>query len=192
MQDIDLQLFEHQSSSYAPRTYENAKLADLTVAIAADLTTAGERCTMNAAGNAYVSVMYIWDVERAVRHIVRGMRVHKAANLNIAGNGIYTLKKHKITQEDANVKVYEILKGVHAICPIESIRSGGQTGIDIAGLVAGCALGIPSKGVFPRNYRQRNANKVDHDNEPNAIRLAIETWVDQLLNLPDQGRDIYV
>lgn len=45
-----LTILEHKSSSYAPRTYENAAKADVTIAIAVDYNTAGERLTHKAAG----------------------------------------------------------------------------------------------------------------------------------------------
>lgn len=41
-------LIEHSSDKYPPRTYENVRLADVTIRIAWDFTTAGERCTQNA------------------------------------------------------------------------------------------------------------------------------------------------
>ena len=41
-------LEEHASDKYPPRTYKNVKDADITIRIAADFTSAGEVCTMNA------------------------------------------------------------------------------------------------------------------------------------------------
>ena len=49
-----LRIEQHDSGRYAPRTWENAKSADITVAFASDFTTRGEQLTLRAAGEAYV------------------------------------------------------------------------------------------------------------------------------------------
>lgn len=41
-------------------------------------------------------------------------------------------------------------KRVHERIGLTHVRSGGQTGVDTAGLVAGMALGIPVTGLYPR------------------------------------------
>lgn len=43
------------NNSYPSRTRENANWSDITIALAQDFNTAGERLTKNAAGNKYVS-----------------------------------------------------------------------------------------------------------------------------------------
>lgn len=161
-----IKLEEDASYSYAPRTYVNANIknCDLTIAFATDFTTAGERCTMTAAGRNYQAIPLNWDVQRMVGHISKAMFEKKATRLNIAGNGIYSLLEHDIDQDTANLKIYEVLKGLlDKGVVISSIRSGGQTGIDMAGLIAGHALGIPVTGYFPRGFRQRNADKEDYN-----------------------------
>lgn len=55
---------ESTSSKYTPRTYYNAKSADLTVAFAVDFSTAGERCTHKAAG---ANIVQLKNLERYVR-----------------------------------------------------------------------------------------------------------------------------
>lgn len=168
-----IDLMEHSSSSYAPRTYVNAHESDLTIAFALDYTTAGERCTIKAAGRKYLAVPLTWEVDRAVRHIKRTMFETGAKKLNIAGNGIYTLVKIGYEQHVVNRKIYLILKLVNDEYPIEQIRSGGQTGVDSAGLVAGMALGIPSLGLFPKGFRQRSAEGVDHDRDKEQILIEL-------------------
>jgi hypothetical protein len=175
-----IELIEHSSPSYAPRTYVNAHEADLTIAFAVDYTTAGERCTIKAAGRKYLAVPLTWDVERAARHIKRTMFETKARKINIAGNGVYTLVKIGYEQFVVNKRIYQILKSVHAEYPIEQIRSGGQTGVDTAGLVAGMALNIPSVGLFPKGFRQRTAEGVDMDKDKEQI----------LIDLMDQAYEV--
>ncbi|WP_216361005.1 putative molybdenum carrier protein, partial [Comamonas thiooxydans] len=84
-----LSLVAHQSFSYVPRTEENAKSADVTVAIAVDFNTAGERLTRRAAEPRYVAVPYGIDVATAAEILSSFMREHSARTLNVAGNGIY-------------------------------------------------------------------------------------------------------
>lgn len=156
-----LTLRQHESSGYPKRTAENARGADVTVAFATDFTTAGEKLTKNMAGPRYVGIPYGSDVPTAVRILLQFMASRNGTSLNIAGNGIYTLCKEGVSQHDANLWVLAVVKGVHARNPLSFIRSGGQTGIDTAGLVAGLVLGIPVLGLYPFGFRQRLANGAD-------------------------------
>lgn len=152
---------EHNSSSYAPRTYHNAENADLTLALAVDFTTAGERLTRKAAGDRFISVALDSKPEHIASELVRALRRHNVQVLNCAGNGIYTLALHGWTQERVNAHVHEVLALAHKEWPLKKIISGGQTGIDIAGLIAGHALGIPVEGMLPRGFLQRATDKID-------------------------------
>ena len=156
-----LELVQHSSSSYAPRTGENARGADVTVAFAVDFNTAGERLTHKVAGVKYVGVPYGSDVQEAAAKLTTFMRRMNARTLNVAGNGVYTLMRHKVTQEAANRWVLDVLTRVHADIEFLAIRSGGQTGIDTAGLVAGICLGVPSTGLYPKGFLQRLADQRD-------------------------------
>lgn len=175
-----LTLVEHASGSYAPRTYENAHKSDLTIAIAVDFQTAGERCTINAAGPKYVAVPFTWGIERAAGHIKRHVFEKKAKKLNIAGNGIYTMGSYGYDQHTINQKVYEILKLVHEAYPIEEIRSGGQTGVDVAGLVAGMALNIPTVGLYPLGWRQRFERGMDICRERDLLYTELMAYADEI------------
>lgn len=156
-----LQLLEHECSDYGPRTGDNARGADVTVAFAVDFDTAGERLTRRVAGPRYIGIPYGCDVVQAATQLIRFMGNREAKSLNVAGNGLYTLDAQDITQADANQWVFDVLRRVHQQRPLSFIRSGGQTGIDTAGLVAGIALGVPVLGLYPRGYRQRLVNKQD-------------------------------
>jgi hypothetical protein len=176
-----VQLLEHASPEYAPRTGENARGADITVAFATDFTTAGERLTRQLAGKRrYLAIPYGIDANEAAAMLATFMRERDAHSLNVAGNGAYTLAPLGATQERVNQWVFDVLKRVHAKVALTHVRSGGQTGIDTAGLVAGLALGVPITGLYPRGFRQRLANRQDITNTAEALEVALHEAVTKL------------
>lgn len=156
-----LVIADHASYKYAPRTYVNAKTSDLTVAFAVDFSTAGEWCTKKAAGDKYIGIYLSEEPEKAIAMLADKCRELNVETLNVAGNGIYTLLKEDVTQPMVNSIVYRILKGVHERYPLKHIVSGGQTGVDTAGIVAGYALGIPCKMLLPKGFVQRLEDGMD-------------------------------
>lgn len=152
---MSLQLVEHKSSSYAPRTYHNATTADLTLAIAVDFDTAGERLTKKAAEGKYLPIWYHTTPLLASREIYKYCKGLGVNTLNIAGNGIYTFSAQGIDQGDINKKLYEILSLVHQHYPIKKIISGGQTGMDMAAGVVAEVLGIPCTMTYPKGFKIR-------------------------------------
>jgi hypothetical protein len=92
-----------------------------------------------------------------------------ATTLNIAGNGIYTMRDAGWNQEEVDVMTYRVLKGIvespNLINKIVSIRSGGQTGFDEAGAKAGIKLGIPTTILAPKGWKFRNESGTDISNE---------------------------
>lgn len=76
--------------------------------------------------------------------------------LNIAGNGIYTMKG-LLTQEVCDNFTYKLLKAVvehpDLKYEISLIRSGGQTGFDEAGNKAAIKLGIPTLVYAPKGWK---------------------------------------
>ena len=83
--------------------------------------------------------------------------------LNIAGNGIYTLVQanSEATQADVNNLVEEILKKfIQEGITIAEIRSGGQTGIDEAGIIAAQRLGIKWSVNAPNNWAFRVTKEI--------------------------------
>lgn len=167
---MTLTIQEHSSPKYSPRTYANAKIADLTVAFAVDFNTAGEKCTHKAAGDRYVSI----DILRAspveaARVLWKHCRRWEVQTLNIAGNGIYTLANHDWTQDRINQYVYDVLAILTKYLPILKIVSGAQTGVDIAGLVAAYKLGIPCVGTLPKGFIQRDFSGLDREHPKEQI-----------------------
>ncbi|HHH9441330.1 TPA: hypothetical protein ACP32N_003269 [Pseudomonas aeruginosa] len=175
-----LEIRQHASPHYAKRTWENALGADLTVAFAADYSTRGELLTHRAAGEAYVAIPLSTAPAQAADLLIAAMAAREAATLNIAGNGICTLAKHGWTQESVNSWVFQVLRTVVRKHPITHVRSGGQTGADIAGLVAAHALGIDCLGLLPKRYLQRSLDNVDVRRTAEDIVADIEHWVQAL------------
>lgn len=183
---------------YAARTKYNAQYADLTVAFALNFDTPGEVCTRDAAGDKYVAIplepgRMMGDVFGPAEAILDAMQWIQALDepsddsgrvkiVNIAGNGIYTLARNSITQEDVNAYLFDILSVVHAQHTVQEVVSGGQTGIDIAGAVAACAVGVERVSlVMPRGLMQRTVDRRDVMNFEADIREQVEMGVARLL-----------
>lgn len=189
---IDLQLVAHAEYSYVPRTTENAKGADVTVAFAVDFNTAGERLTKREAGVRYVGITYGIDPAVAAASLLKFLVERKGSSLNVAGNGIYTFAENLklsevLAQAQANQWVFDVLSRVVAKIPLVSLRSGGQTGIDQAGLVAAVALGIPAIGLYPKSFRRRNAKGEEIHSTSGRMREELLSQVQKLV-LPRKRR----
>ena len=152
---------EHQSSGYRERTKHNADSAGLTVAIAADYSTAGEKLTKSVAGDKYLAIALDVAPDKGGTRLAKAMRQLNTTTLNVAGNGIYTLTPQGHTQASINQHVYDLIKTAHDLNPITKIVTGGQTGVDLAGAVAAHKLGIPVEVTMPKNFVQRDATGRD-------------------------------
>lgn len=167
---------EDTSEGYSHRTYENARLADATLAFAADFETSGEKMTKKAAekyGKVYCQIPLL-DVDsnnelkklyNIVREVAKVLKENDCHSLNIAGNGMSRLVRHKITQHkcDSIVQttiVQLMMNGVE----ITEIRSGGQTGADESGIKVANNLGINTICLCPKGWRFRTATE-DISNE---------------------------
>ena len=166
---------------YPVRTKENITWSDITLSFAADETTPGERLTEKEAVNQgkyyneYIpNGLNITDIKRRVKNFIISLGNDQAfghkgkilpkenIKLNIAGNGIYDLKKYNITQEDLNNYVTEYLKELMAQgVTISEIRSGGQTGVDEAGIIAAQRLGLKWSVNAPKGWKFRDINSKD-------------------------------
>lgn len=167
--DLDLKkgsvsdiVFTCSSGGYQQRTSENANAQDVdfTLAFAVDFTTYGERATAKAAGDSIVQVDFPLSdkggldlsakgVQKAVKEVFESLPEEffkgESCGLNIAGNGLYTLSSKGVTQEQCDEFVTRVLDGLQKKgMQISSVRSGGQSGVDESGAVAGVVLGIPT------------------------------------------------
>ncbi len=170
-----LTILQHKSYHYSPRTFHNASVADLTVAFAVDFTTAGEKQTHQAAKTEerYLALSLFEEPLPNARKLYKAFKAVNGRVLNVAGNGIYTLTKHDIWQVTCNLAVYLTLRQVHEHYPIQRIVSGGQTGVDIAGGIAGYKLGIETILTLPGGFVQRDADKVDRQHTEAEIRQQV-------------------
>ena len=165
-----IEILEHTSSSYGPRTYANAHNSDVTIALAVDYTTAGERLTHKAAGDKYLrlDLEESWkDNARLLWHWIYPYTDGRV--VNVAGNGIYTLNRARISQKAVNNYVFQMLEIVHQHAPIDKIISGGQTGVDIAGGWAAVKIGIDCVLTLPKGFKQRGVDGIDRDHTREEI-----------------------
>jgi len=180
---------EEPTSGYRNRTIKNAS-ADATIALAIDFNSAGEKLTKSSVLNQrkkYIprDINDMFDFKDPFKHelgyelndtniwnmangIVQDLNQVKAKTLNIAGNGIYTMKG-KYTQKQLDEAVERLLEYVlysdELENEIQSVRTGGQTGIDEAGAKAAIKLGFPTTILAPKGWTFRNINGKDISSE---------------------------
>jgi hypothetical protein len=183
-----LTILEHTSKSYGPRTYANAHKGNVTIAIAVDYNTAGEKLTHKAAGKKYIALPpeddWIVNARRLWKKLT-GSNITGKCVVNVAGNGIYTLAKHGVSQDEVNLYVYRVLGKVHTYFHIDEIISGGQTGVDLAGGVAGVALDIPTTLLLPKGFVQRHENGIDVCHTEEEIREQVIRGVEHLSQIKE-------
>jgi hypothetical protein len=165
-----LRILETRESGYRARTQANVDAADLTVAFAKSYTTSGEQLTRRLAGDEYLAIPLGSDIGRAAHQLAREMKTRGAHSLNIAGNGSHSLSRYGVSQDDANQWVFAVLRQSHDEYPLQSLRSGGQTGVDLAALIAGVLLNIPTTALLPRGFVQRSEDGVDAPHSASEIR----------------------
>jgi hypothetical protein len=155
---------EHKETGYAMRTWDNARLSDLTIAFAINFNTPGEILTRKAAYGKYhgVELLELLEFpEQPVLTTLLEMRRRQATCINIAGNGIYSLSK-LIDQITADQLMFNFVKKLAMNCMWSfSIRSGGQTGVDEAALKAGDKLGLETICLAPKHWMFRDINGRD-------------------------------
>lgn len=170
-----LTIEDHHSSDYGPRTGINARSADFTVAFATDFGTAGERLTKKVSA-CYLAIPYGENPVSAGQKLAGMVKSH-GGSINVAGNGIYSLGT---TQAAANAWLFKVFNEAEKHCKITAIRSGGQTGVDQAGLAVGIALGIPVTGLFPKGFRTRDKFGKDATSSAEAITELLLSQAAQL------------
>lgn len=187
----DILVFTRSSGSYSQRTYENANADDVTftLAFAVDFNTAGERATMKAAGSSCIPVELPVSngklditkkaVKAAVKEIVNSLPDEflkgEPCGFNIAGNGIYTLAKHGIEQEDVDKFVSAVLQGLKLEgMRISSLRSGGQTGVDESVAAAGFTLGVKTIIHAPSSWAYRGKDGRDIKGDEGSFKKRFE------------------
>lgn len=178
-EDVKGIVFTESVGGYSQRTRENAEAEDVdfTFAFAMDFKTAGEIATARYAGDSLVRIPLVLkegggldmspeSVERCVSVVKKSLPDEffkgESCGLNISGNGLYTLSRYGISQEDIDRFVTSVGKRlVDSGMRIVSVRSGGQTGADEAGIAMAMALGVPATVHAPNGWCFRGADGVD-------------------------------
>ena len=167
-----IDFMEERLSGYVPRTIKNAMM-DATLAFAVNFDTAGERLTRKWVynhGKQYlaIDINHLIVTQERIDKIVHRFNRYKVETINIAGNGIYTLK-HLYSQGDIDEFIYALLLAINTDWRLENkishIRTGGQTGADESGAKAGIKLGIQTSILAPKNWVFRDKDGVDIANE---------------------------
>ena len=170
---------EHTSSSYAPRTWHNAAQG-VTLAIAVDFSTAGEKLTTKAAqknGIVHLDARnFATGWLPAARELYKALKEADCRVINVAGNGIYTYNKHGYDQPDVNAMVYQVLKQINDHWKLDHVVSGGQTGADLAGLIAAVKLGIPCTGTWPDGFKMRFEDNIDRWHTAEEVMEIINSY----------------
>jgi hypothetical protein len=173
---------EHKSPGYAGRTAENAT-AHITIAFAVNFLSAGEILTKKEVlskkrtyfpiaihESLVISDETISALVKAMNSSLKGSLFDDEISVNIAGNGIYTMKS-KYSQEELDNMVYLTLKRCleHPGLKVKiiQIRTGGQSGIDESGAKAGTKLGIPTFVLAPKGWKWRDSYGNDVMGEEN-------------------------
>jgi hypothetical protein len=184
---VDLKISQTSSRKYPDRTEINAKSSGLTLAIAIDFDSPGEKLTKRLADPNYLAVHIDDDPLEAARELYKQLRARNARTLNVAGNSIVTFKEYGWTQEMINERTFAIIAKVHEHWTLEYVRSGGQTGTDMAGGIAGVALGIPTEMTFPKGLLQRYEFGKDKEHTEQEI---IDQVVEGVAALQKNGMDV--
>lgn len=178
-----INLKEHHSIKYAPRTQLNAQSANFTIAFATDMTTAGEILTKRVAGLSYMgyviskekikNIDYITTVSNEIIEKIKKSG-YKQVKINFAGNGAYTLNKFNISQGEINLFMLNIVKKLNKELIISKIISGGQTGVDFSAIIAANILNLNADITFPKGFLQRTENNQDVSQTKEEIVKSIE------------------
>ncbi len=173
--------FQESTGDYRERTIENVRQSDVTLVAAIDPDSAGEKLTRRAvqeAGKPMVQVDLNFGKTRRAELIAEELAQHlnavprPYAVLNVAGNGIYTFEKNRAAagrnQQGLNDWMELLLKKVQTKLDPEKtllVRSGGQTGVDEAGIVAANKLGLRTLVLAPKGWKFRGLDGKDISSE---------------------------
>ena len=175
-----LHLNQSGSYGYRERTIFNAENADLTIYFADKNHTEsnGSKLTSNHS-KVFCLVQVPSHINFAVEAVLGALEGIPEPVINIAGNGIARFPSY-MTQNNINAFVYNAMKSIHEKKPIKLIRSGGQTGADWAGIIAGIALQIETVATFPLHFRQRDRKEKDFTNNEEQLCVRIRSDLDKI------------
>ena len=186
------------SSILEHRADKNAS-ADATIALAVNFSSTGEKLTKSsvlAQKKKYIPIdaNNLNITKERVDKIVACLNAVGATSLNIAGNGIHTIKG-KYTQQQIDDFTYDLLNQVlsspNLKTKIQSIRSGGQTGFDEAGAKAGIRLGLPTLVLAPKGWTFRDKTGKDISDEQQFKNRFVDSSAKNI-SIAAKGKMTYV
>lgn len=164
------------SPDYSTRTKKNIDSSDVTIALASNFDIPGERLTARLASEAHKYTKGNIDnddlsanaaKETANKLIAQFKNMGFTSGVvNIAGNGLYDFPLN-VSQEQLDEYVKEVIRNIiNKGFKITGIRSGGQTGVDEAGIKAAIKLGIPYQMAITKDFayieRSNTGGRVYH------------------------------
>lgn len=177
---MNLHLNQDQSYSYKDRTIFNAENSDLTIYFAdKNHTESGGAKLTSRHSKSFCLVQVPTHINFAVEAVLGTLEGIAEPTINVAGNGIARFPAY-MTQNNINAFIYNTIKKIHAKKPIKMIRSGGQTGADWGGIIAGVALEIETVATFPLHYRQRDKFGKDFTNNTEQLCDRIRSDLDKI------------
>ena len=192
--DIEPEFIEDEKRGYAHRTRKNTEWADITLAIAADMESQGEKTTMKAAGDRYVGYQLPENFADVchfsnpmcdmAEEIVGKLKAHpnfkqEGLKLNIAGNGLPALSRHGITTwMIKNLLWYVFIRLKNEKVHIGEIRSGGQTGVDEAGIIAAQQFRIKCSVLAPKGFRMHYEDGVEIEGREKFVERFREKYIE--------------
>ncbi len=152
---------------YPARTKANVIGSDVTIAIAKDFNSAGERLTKKLCienDKEYIPVMAFRELSNSYIEDLLALIPSPDGDttINIAGNGIYSLAQ---SQNECDEFTYALLHPIAEQYVIKLVRSGGQSGFDQSGIKAGNSLQLDCLIYAPKGWTFRGKNRVDVSNE---------------------------
>lgn len=169
--NIEPVIIEDTQSAYRSRTVKNAEWSDITLAFAVDVGSPGELETKEAAGDKFlpyelpdgdIAITTPAFVERLLSEVTTAIRNHprnkpfskEGLKLNIAGNRLAILSRHGISQKGIDNLLRSVIEGLlENGIPIAEVRSGGQSGVDEAGIHAAQDCFLPCSILCPKGFR---------------------------------------
>lgn len=193
--NVEPRIMEDSARNYGHRTRANAAWSDITLALATDFSSPGEITTRRAAGDKYLRyqlthnlkklVTFTQDGEREAAKIAKMLHSHtrfkeEGIRLNIAGNGLVTLRKSGI---DTKTVAY-FLHRVFAACKNEGVkilevRSGGQSGVDEAGIIAAQKSNLPCSILAPKGFRWRDKKGDEKEGKSSFVKRFKKEYIDK-------------
>ena len=206
--DTEPVFLEDNVRNYAHRTRVNAEWSDITLALAVDFDSPGEVTTRKAAGEKYIGYPLpaspddyfypgIRRSEAAAEEIARKILAHPAyrqegVRLNIAGNGEVTLRQHGLYSALVTGFICDVFRTFQQFGGrILEVRSGGQSGVDKAGVIAAQREKIPCSILAPKGFRWRDeAGNECEGREPFIKRFQMD-YVDYEAWEAVEGSDVF-